>query len=1136
MAESRKKYGMLIDLNRCVGCYACQVTCKTEYNIPFGISRCRVETYQSGKYPDIKKFFLPRLCNQCEKAPCIEACEENALYRSNDGIVILDNKTCTNCRKCFEKCPYNAIEVSLHNGQAEKCDFCYEKITKGSLPVCVQSCMGKAFVFGDLNETKSEISAAIAKNKLKVLNPEFGTDPLVFYVYEGNTSGSPLKSYEINREQSTTGISEGQIFVSTSEKSEKTKLVHTSDAMCPSECGIKVLVENGIAKKIYGNPHSLINNGTLCAKGASGLKLTYSRDRIKAPLLRTGQRGEDKWKEITWDEAVNYIVKKLIKIKDEFGPESVFLDCGDVTDREAYYRVFHAFGTPNTFNHGSICDSNRKWGQFIMTGDERPLPDVQRPVLVRNSAGEAVLKTRHDAGLIMNIGVNPFVATRFNYMSGGIPAAKQSGCIYIVVDPAFTNSAAHADMWLPIIPGADAALLASMLYYIIENDSSENPSRRFIDHEFIKKYTEGWSEFKNSFLSYTKKKDPANNLFFFTPEWAEEKTGIPEGNIKKAAHLFGSTKPASIEIGMHGTSHHTNGDVTSILMTALCLVTGNMDNPGGLVFIDSQKAKKGIKTSGRDFLKKTASRKIDGKSARGELFGLNKDSYGDYPASWKGVLADLPKKIREGVKLKHGHFKGYSYPVKAFITRAGNPVITAGSTPDWIDAVTLKKKTNESSVSQKGENNPPLPPFDKGGEGGLSDEYRLELMVFIDTHISVTGRYADIVLPEAGFLERMGLSDVYTMSPEVALRDRVIEPLYESKTPFEIMSVLADAFIKNGDKDVKIEDFKKKYRDEEDFINEMLIETPGFYNIGKPLPYPDLPEGALITGTPDNPTAILDEATNPPSPPFIKGGQGGFSGKKVIKQGERLTVNWLRKHNGVAVWPASYYRYKKSDGSLSGIYPKTGSKKFEFKFKYLENINKKFGTDFPLTFYWSENRWNPKNPSFKDLKKEYPFQLISGRVHYAMTMTSGCHNIAETETECMQKLNNDFKYSMPGPGDGPDKEITFKANSVAIPVFAFNSSDGRRLGIQTGNIVTLENPLKKIIKGKVFLTEEIMPGVIKTAFGPGGQKASGIGFMNKVSDYTPNINELFDPENLSPFTGMPGFGDIMVKVIKGSDK
>jgi anaerobic selenocysteine-containing dehydrogenase len=376
-----------------------------------------------------------------------------------------------------------------------------------------------------------------------------------------------------------------------------------------------------------------------------------------------------------------------------------------------------------------------------------------------------------------------------------------------------------------------------------------------------------------------------------------------------------------------------------------------------------------------------------------------------------------------------------------------------------------------------------------------------------------------VVLPEAGFLDRMGLSDVYTISPEAGIRDQVIKPLHDSKTDFEMMIALSDGLIRNGDTDVKAVDFRDRYRDEEAFINEVLSEAPGFYNIGQPLPYPDLPEGCRIVGIPDNPTAILND--------------------KVIREGKPLTVEWLRKNQGIAVWPASYHRYKKADGEPSGIYPRTQSKKFEFVFSRIEEINRRLGTHFPTTFYWSDCKWNPKNPSFQELSKEYPFQLITGRVHHAMTMTSVCPHLGETETECMRPMNESFSYRMPGTGGVPntfgipeDRDITFSKGSVSIPVFAVNRTDGETLGIKTGDLVTLQNPLKKSINGKVFLTDEIMPGVIKTAFGPGGQKASGIGFMNKTADYTPNINELHDPDNFNRLTGTPGFGDIMVKVIK----
>jgi anaerobic selenocysteine-containing dehydrogenase/Fe-S-cluster-containing hydrogenase component 2 len=1039
------------------------------------------------------------MCNQCEVPPCIEACDDKkAIVKTPEGVVIINHSLCPSdirCEKCYEMCPYDAIDLHADTGKPEKCDFCYDRLQSGEQPVCAQSCMGKAITFGDINDRKSEISKIIKRRQIKAVYPEHGAYPLVFYLSGENMSKHiPIKNYEIPKGRSVPKFPVTQLSSRMGDESSK-QYVYTVDNMCPSECGIKVLVKDGIAQKIYGNPHSLINNGTLCAKGATGLQLTYSPHRVKTPLMRTGDRGEDKWKPVTWDYAADYIATKLIQIKNTYGEETVFFDGGDMTDGVAYERLFRAFGTPNILHHGSVCDPNRQWGHKLITGDSRPLPDVQRPMLIRNKDGDLYLNDSHDAKLILHMGVNPFVATRFNYMSYGIPGARaDNNCKYIVIDPSHTNSSAIADMWLPIVPGTDASLLAAMLLYILENCSYDFPSQCYIDEEFIDNFTVGWEEFKEAFLTQSRKRDPSNHLLYFSLNWAEEKTGISSKDIKKISHLFGMTKPASIEVGMHGTAHHTNGDVTSILATVLCLITGNADRPGGLVMMTPHKPKKDLSTSGNEFLSRSVTRKVNGIEKKASLTYLQKDRYGDFPSAMKSVLIDLPAKIRNGIKLSYGPFKGHAYPVKAFITRAGNPIITSGNTNDWIKAL-LAKNNN--------------------------DEYNVALNVYIDTHISVTGRYADIILPEAGFLERMGLSSVYTISPEIALKDKVIKPLYESRTPYEIMTCLSEAFIKNGDPDIKAEDFAHKYGSETGFINTQLIDTPGFYNIGTPLPYPELPEGCRIIGTPDNPRALL--------------------GDRIIKEGELLTVDWLRKNNGVAVWPASYYRYKKGDGSPSELCPNTASGKFEFRFSYLEKINKTLGTTFPTTFYWTDCKWNPKNILYKQNSREYPFQLISGRVHHSMTMTAVCSFLAETDTECMEPLNDDFHYDTPGFNGIPNKSglpdgknILFKKGSVSIPVFAINHLDGIKLRVHTGDVVILENPLKNRIKGKVYLTEEVMPGVIKTAFGPGGQRASGLGLINNTSDYTPNINTLFDPNNINSCTGTPGFGDILVKVIKNS--
>jgi anaerobic selenocysteine-containing dehydrogenase len=234
-------------------------------------------------------------------------------------------------------------------------------------------------------------------------------------------------------------------------------------------------------------------------------------------------------------------------------------------------------------------------------------------------------------------------------------------------------------------------------------------------------------------------------------------------------------------------------------------------------------------------------------------------------------------------------------------------------------------------------------------------------------------------------------------------------------------------------------------------------------------------------------------------------------------------------------------RYKKRDGSPSMAYPRTASGKFEFRFSYLENINERFGTKNPVTFYWTPRKWDPGAAALSPLRRDFPYQLISGRAHHSMTMTQVCPLLGETETECMKPLNESFTDIILPPGNesgqspsfsGILQSTVFKKDSFGIPTFAINQGDGEKLGLQRGELIILENPLGMRIRGKVFLTHEIRPGVIKTVFGAGGRSGSGMGLIRNTSDYTPNINELVDPGNINRLTGMPGFGDIMVRIIK----
>ncbi|WP_260294646.1 sulfate reduction electron transfer complex DsrMKJOP subunit DsrO [Sedimenticola hydrogenitrophicus] len=186
--EKPKRYGMLIDTRRCVGCEACSVACKTENDVPLGETRSWVEFIEKGNFPNVSRSFLPRLCNQCEKPQCVSVCPTGATYkRPEDGIVVVDSDICIGCKYCLQACPYGMRFINTKTGTADKCDFCLHRVANGLVPSCVNTCQGKARIFGDLNDPESEISRLLATNTTTVLRPEMGTEPMVYYIDADHT-------------------------------------------------------------------------------------------------------------------------------------------------------------------------------------------------------------------------------------------------------------------------------------------------------------------------------------------------------------------------------------------------------------------------------------------------------------------------------------------------------------------------------------------------------------------------------------------------------------------------------------------------------------------------------------------------------------------------------------------------------------------------------------------------------------------------------------------------------------------------------------------------------------------------------------------------------------------------------------
>lgn len=203
------RWGMVIDLKRCYGCYACSMACKTANHTPPGVFWARVLMGEVGTYPNAVRQALPVLCMQCEEPSCLEVCPTGATQKRDDGIVIVEKDKCMGCKYCMQACPYGARysvekwesyfpdglplspleefqkqqwEAKSGVGVATKCDFCIDRIYDGRRPACVEACPAKARIFGDLDDPDSEPSILIKRERGQVLNPELGNMPKVYYL------------------------------------------------------------------------------------------------------------------------------------------------------------------------------------------------------------------------------------------------------------------------------------------------------------------------------------------------------------------------------------------------------------------------------------------------------------------------------------------------------------------------------------------------------------------------------------------------------------------------------------------------------------------------------------------------------------------------------------------------------------------------------------------------------------------------------------------------------------------------------------------------------------------------------------------------------------------------------------------
>jgi molybdopterin-containing oxidoreductase family iron-sulfur binding subunit len=221
-----RRWVMVIDLRKCVGCNACTISCIAENRLPPGVVYRPVLEQEIGSYPNVTRRFIPRPCMQCDNPPCTPVCPVKATYKNADGIVVIDYEQCIGCRYCITACPYAARTFDFgatynepavaaapavvgaeradsyeraaspeygrawprtsHSkspvGNVRKCHFCLHRLREGMLPACTTTCIGGATYYGDANDPESLVSELIALPNVLRLKEELGTEPRVYYL------------------------------------------------------------------------------------------------------------------------------------------------------------------------------------------------------------------------------------------------------------------------------------------------------------------------------------------------------------------------------------------------------------------------------------------------------------------------------------------------------------------------------------------------------------------------------------------------------------------------------------------------------------------------------------------------------------------------------------------------------------------------------------------------------------------------------------------------------------------------------------------------------------------------------------------------------------------------------------------
>lgn len=325
------------------------------------------------------------------------------------------------------------------------------------------------------------------------------------------------------------------------------KCINTVCGMCNNVCGMKAYVHDGRIIRVEGLPGHVASGGELCPKAFAAVEYEYDPKRLTKPLKREGERGEGRWREVSWNEALDTIASKLLSFRKEYGAESVVWHRGAGprwgSNWSYVQRFMSAFGSPNVASHDHLCYTPRTIGHKYTYGGQ-PLPDYE------------------NTKLMILWGFNPMETSLPHHGRRILDAAKR-GVKLIVVDPRFTSTAAKADLVIQPRPGSDGAMILGMLNYIIKGG--------LYDRGFVDKYVHGFEALQALAEEYPLTK-------------VSKMTWVPADKIREVADLYAAASPGAVLEDGNGIEQHTNVVQTTRAMAIFRAIAGNIDVPGGVIF------------------------------------------------------------------------------------------------------------------------------------------------------------------------------------------------------------------------------------------------------------------------------------------------------------------------------------------------------------------------------------------------------------------------------------------------------------------------------------------------------------------------------------------------------------------------